>query len=105
MITVKNCSELDKEIGSGKSIVKISTPGCGPCRMVKESMKLLEKEYADVKFIDIDADECDEELIDRFSVGGVPYVACFKDGRQLDETIGLQMLDQLKTRIEALNQI
>ena len=103
MIQIDNKDVLAKELENGKCVVKISTASCGPCRAVKGYMDDLEKEYADVKFIDIDAEECDEEIISDFAVRGVPVVMCFKDGERVDKTVGLQTKDQLKQRLENLN--
>ncbi len=105
MIKIDKREELAKAMESGKCMIKISTPSCGPCRMVKGNMEKLEKEYSDVKFIDIDADECEEEILQDFSVRGVPVVVCCKDGKKIDKTVGLQTEDQLRERIDKLNQI
>ena len=103
MIKIDNYDELMSSIGTGKYMLKISTPWCGPCKMVRQNIESIENDYGDVTFVDIDADDCDDKIIEDFGVRGVPVVILYNHGEEIDRTIGLQTIEQLKNRLNNLN--
>ena len=103
MIKIDNYDELMSSIGTYKCMLKISTPWCGPCKVVKKNIESIENEYPDVSFIDIDADDCDDKIIEDFGIRGVPVVILYNQGEEIDRTVGLQTVEQLKNRLNNLN--
>jgi len=100
MVEVKTVDELQKIINeSGVVLLKVSASWCGPCKLVKEYVNEIEKERGDVTFVDVDVDECDEELVDELDVRGVPMIKVYKEGKETSSTVGLQTKSQLLERL------
>lgn len=100
MVEVKTVDELQKIINeSGVVLLKVSASWCGPCKLVKEYVNEIEKERGDVTFVDVDVDECDEELVDELGVRGVPMIKVYKEGKETSSTVGLQTKSQLLERL------
>lgn len=61
---------------------------CGPCRMLRPTLEALSEERADVKFAAINIDE-NPDLADEFDISSIPCVILFKNGAEVDRSIGL----------------
>ena len=100
MVEVKTVDELQKIINeSGVVLLKVSASWCGPCKLVREYVNEIEKERGDVTFVDVDVDECDEELVDELGVRGAPVIKVYKEGKETSSTVGLQTKSQLLERL------
>jgi thioredoxin 1 len=71
---------------------------CGPCQMLEPTVETLAAETgATVAKVDVDANQ---QLASAYGVQGVPTLILFADGEQVEEIVGLQGEDQLRTLIE-----
>jgi len=100
MKEIKTIAEYEELIGSNdKVVLKIGTESCGPCKVTQSNLEHLENKYDDIKFAFIDADECDEDLIDRFNIRGVPVVLIIVDGDEKIRNSGLLTLENAEQLI------
>ena len=70
---------------------------CGPCRMLEPVVETLAAETAAaVAKVDVDANQ---QLAGAYGVRGVPTLVLFADGEQVEEVVGVQSEDQLRSLI------
>lgn len=60
-------------------VLKFSAAWCGPCKMLSPVFDQIKSEISGVNYIDIDVDT-HPELVQAYSVTGVPLVVIEKDG-------------------------
>ncbi|WP_436924981.1 thioredoxin [Halosimplex amylolyticum] len=71
---------------------------CGPCKMLEPVVDSLATETdAAVAKVDVDANQ---PLAGAYGVRGVPTLVLFADGEQVEEVVGVQGEDQLRSLIE-----
>lgn len=81
-------------------IVDFWASWCGPCMALKPTMEKLAKEY-DKKFILAKMNVEDNSVYARkYSIMSIPAVKFFKNGEVIDEFIGLQPENTIKSWIE-----
>ncbi|MCY4730697.1 thioredoxin [Natronomonas gomsonensis] len=72
---------------------------CGPCQMLEPVVETLAAETdAAVAKVDVDANQ---QLAAAYGVRGVPTLVLFADGEQVEEIVGVQGEDQLRSLIES----
>jgi thioredoxin 1 len=75
---------------------------CGPCRMLTPILEQLATERAGkVKIGKVNIDE-NPALAASFKVQSIPMMAFFKDGKLVDQVVGLQSKDALGKRLDAM---
>ncbi|MFC7139861.1 thioredoxin [Halosimplex aquaticum] len=71
---------------------------CGPCQMLEPVVETLAAETdATVAKVDVDANQ---QLARAYGVRGVPTLILFADGEQVEEIVGVQGEEQLRSLIE-----
>jgi len=71
---------------------------CGPCRMLEPIVRSLAAETdATVAKVDVDANQ---RLAGAYGVRGVPTLVLFAGGEQVEELVGVQGEDQLRSLVE-----
>ena len=95
---LKNLIETNKLL-----VVDFYADWCGPCRRLGPIIEERAEEYKDVTFVKINVDNFAQEAA-MFSVSSIPSVFYFKDGKVVNNTIGLLPHDSLKEKIEALRK-
>lgn len=95
MIEARTKTELE-ELVKTKAIVKIGTSCCGPCGLVEKNLESIEASYPNIIFVKIDAEECDEELLDKLNIRNVPTILLYDNGEVINKVCGVQTVDQLK---------
>lgn len=105
MKEIKTINELNEVIKQdGLIIIKISGSWCIPCRVLTQSIEDIQPEYLEetkVTFYEVDVDNADQELIDKFNVMNVPILLFFKEGLQVDKVVGnipkTTLIDKIET--------
>jgi thioredoxin 1 len=98
-IYVDGQSHLD-DIVAGNDVVLVDfyADWCGPCQMLEPVVGTLAAETAaTVAKVDVDANQA---LASAYGVRGVPTVALFADGEQVEEIVGVRGEDQFRSLIE-----
>jgi len=68
-------------------VLKFSAAWCGPCRILSPLFDEIKREISGVNYIDIDIDK-HPELVQAYSVTGVPLVVIEKNGIIIDTIKG-----------------
>ena len=96
-------AEFKKEIAdfSGLAIVDFWAPWCGPCLILGPIFLNLAEHYKDhsVKFAKVNVDN-EVDLSMQFGVQSIPTVKFFKNGKVVDEFVGVLPKEKIKSIIE-----
>lgn len=100
-----NNQEFESRLGAGKPVVvDFWAPWCAPCRMTKPILQRLGDEFAGkVEFLPINADDS-KELLQRFSVYGIPTVIAFRNSEEVARITGAQNESSYRSIFDALAQ-
>ena len=75
-----------KQYVKGPTVIKFGTDWCSTCREVDVVLKALKEQYGkQIHFVSIDADTCEQELINQLNINQLPALYVFKDA-ELKET-------------------
>lgn len=69
-------------------IIKVSAQWCGQCKVLSARINELNEEFQN-KFVEVDADEADEELIDLLNVRNIPLLIYYVNGKERDRKVGI----------------
>ena len=97
-VAVDGASELDDLVASHDVVlVDFYADWCGPCKMLEPVVeRLAEETGATVAKVDVDANQ---QLASAYGVRGVPTLVLFADGTQVEEVVGVQPEDQLRSLV------
>jgi thioredoxin 1 len=68
---------------------------CGPCRALGPVLEELAQETLDAKIVKVNVDDS-PQLAGQYGVSSIPHLLVFKDGRIVDQQVGLANKQQLK---------
>ncbi len=101
--TIFTDANFETEIASGVTMVDFWAPWCAPCLMQGPTVERLAEKYeGKAKIGKMNVDE-NRGVPERFGIRGIPTLLIFKDGKQVEQFVGVQ---QERTLVSALdNQI
>lgn len=67
---------------------------CGPCQMLGPILEEIAKERPDITVAKVNVDE-EPELARQFRVMSIPTLVLFKNGEQVDVSVGVQSKDEI----------
>lgn len=74
---------------------------CGPCKAIAPILEELATEMGDaVQITKVNIDD-HGEIASRFNVRAIPTLLIFKEGKVVDQVVGLASKDVLKSKLEA----
>ncbi|MFC6763731.1 thioredoxin [Natrinema soli] len=98
-LSIENENHLDEVIEAREAVlVDFYADWCGPCQMLEPVLAELASETAAV-IANVDVDE-HQQLAGAYGVRGVPTLALFADGEQVEQLTGALPADRLRRLIE-----
>ena len=100
MAKIATNTNFDELLQDGKLvIVDFWAVWCGPCRMLSPLLDEVEEEMADkVTVVKVNVDDADEIAM-RYRIMNIPTLLFFKNGQQVDKTVGAMPKNVLVDRI------
>lgn len=99
-------SNFEKEVlqAKGAVLVDVSAEWCGPCKTLAPVIDAVAGEYKDkIKVGKIDVDKS-PNVPQKYNVLSVPTLLFFRDGKLIDQTIGLIPKQTLHEKIDSVIQ-
>jgi len=98
MAKIVNSAEFNNEIKDGVVVVDFFATWCGPCKMLAPIFEELSTEMeGKVKF---NVDQC-PDISMQYSVASIPTIIVFKDGKNVNTTVGFVPKERIKEIVEA----
>lgn len=72
----------------GTVLIDFWATWCGPCRMLAPILDTVAAEHEEVRIGKVNVDE-QQELAAQFGVMSIPTLLVFKDGKKVNESVGL----------------
>ena len=72
---------------------------CGPCKSIRPMLDELAKENTSYKIVSINIDD-EDELAEDYDVASIPCLVVFKDGKEVNRSIGLIPKDAIAALME-----
>lgn len=94
-----NDDNFNKSVQSGVSIVDFWAIWCGPCRLMTPVIEDIAKEMTDINVYKLNVDD-HPELTAKFNIMSIPTVIIFKDGVEVDQTVGVVSKSVLVKKIK-----
>lgn len=98
-----NEQNFEAEVLQSKEPVMIdfAAAWCGPCKMMAPVIHELANEVAGVKIATVDVDE-QSGLGQQYNIMSLPTFLFFKDGKVMDQMVGVQDKNTLRAKLEEL---
>lgn len=103
MIQIKS-NAFQKEVLESKEpvLVDFSATWCGPCQMMGPVLEQMAEEFqGKAKVFKVDVDES-SDLAQKYQIMSVPNMLFFKDGKPVDNVVGVVPADTLKGKLSKL---
>lgn len=95
--------QFEEKVVNNKKLVIVDffANWCGPCKMLMPVLEEIDNEIEDVQIVKVNIDQ-DEELAKKFGVLSIPTLIFFKEGKEVEKTIGYRQKSQI---VEILNKL
>jgi len=88
MIKILNEANFKEETASGITVVDFYADWCGPCKVLIPILeRVSEKSSATICKVNVDSDK---SLAQQYGVKGIPFLAVLKDGKLVEQSVGLK---------------
>lgn len=83
----------------GKHIVKVSASWCNPCKVLTSMIDTFDDSIKSL-FIEIDADEAEDDLVSILNVRNVPVLIFYNKDKEMERLVGAQKKEKILDIIE-----
>ena len=83
----------------GSVLVDFYANWCGPCKMLRPVLASVAGSHDDIKVVSINVDEA-ENLAMSYGISSIPCIIKFKDGNELERSIGFKSKEEIEKLIE-----
>ena len=100
-MAIENVTDANFADKTSKGLVLADfwAPWCGPCKMIAPVLEELDAELGEkLKIVKVNVDD-NQQTAGNYGVMSIPTLIVFKDGEQVDKTVGFQPKDQLTTLV------
>lgn len=101
MIQELNDKNYDSVTANGYVLVDFWAPWCGPCNMLSPTIEEVAKEVADVIIGKVNVDDY-PELAGKHGVMSIPTLKFYKNGQEMDSSIGVVSKNVILKKLELL---
>lgn len=92
-----NESNFEQETSQGLVLVDFAAPWCGPCRLLAPVLEQVEG----IKIVKVNVDE-NHNLAAQYQVTSIPRLLFMKDGKVVDQCLGLVNKATIQGKVDAL---
>lgn len=93
-------SNFEAETKSGIVLIDFWAPWCGPCRMQGPILEQLVGKVEGAKIAKLNVDEAGA-IAAKFNVMSIPTLVVLKDGKSVNQFVGVQQADTLVAALQA----
>lgn len=100
-MAVRNITEAayDEAVKAGEVVVDFWATWCGPCKMQGALLdEKLAPAHPEIEVLKVNVDE-EPALAARFAVQSIPTLLLYKDGRLVDQLVGLTKPDEILAKL------
>ena len=95
-----NDRDFSEQIQSGVVLVDFWAPWCAPCHVQTPTLEQVSAEVGDrARIAKVNVDEA-PRIAGQFSIRSIPTLIVFRDGKPVEEFVGVQMAEALISAIE-----
>jgi thioredoxin 1 len=89
---------------TGVAILKLYATWCGPCRMLAPVMEKIADVNSSLPIYELDVDS-NADLVKTLGVSSIPVVIFFKDGKEVNRIVGLQLQAKYQELLDGLTKL
>ena len=83
----------------GKHIIKVLASWCNPCKVLTSLIDTLDDSIKSL-FVEIDADEAEDDLVSILNVRNVPVLIFYNQDKEIERLVGAQKKEKVLDVIE-----
>lgn len=100
MNKLKTIEEYNDFVASNPiNLIKIGAEWCGPCRVLQNTLVKVALTNPNIRFREIDVDDCDEELVNTLGVRNIPVMIINNNGNT-ERVVGVRTKEQILKMFE-----
>lgn len=94
-----NEENFEKSVEKGVCIVDFWAIWCGPCRTMGPIVEDIAEEMTDINVYKLNVDDY-PDLTAKYDIMSIPTIIIFKDGEEVDQTVGVVSKSVLANKIK-----